>query len=351
MRNSPIFIVGCGRSGTTLLGSILNAHPNICIFHETFLLPFYYNFINNKSIHKHYPKWLNILQQRSEFNAKFVDKLCCSMDDNIDNITNMFMAAAEKKGAKRWGEKAPRYIYNVPQILAMFPQAKIIHIIRDGRDVNNSMLKKFDDAKNIYCAALKWRIAVKEGNRLKEILSAENYYEIKYEDLLSSLEVEVRKLLQFLDEDFSAQCLEHHKNFSYELSDPHAQHFSNVKRQLIKNNFNKWKEELSVSQIKTIEKMNGQLLDRLGYPTLHKKDRLPLYKGAWYVGLDFCSYLYWVATQGKNFYFLKSYLLRILPIYMSALFNYNLERNHKFFRWKNKMELLFLYHVNPQHSE
>ncbi len=167
--SEPIFIVGCGRSGTTILQAILGAHPQIfAIPKETKI------YLRNK---RRAAKFLNSIY----FKAKFFITL---IKQNIP------------KGKKRWCEKTPRHIHSINEIFEDFNnKVKIINIVRDCRDVVLSTHPIYGDN---YVSVERWIKDVEEGKKWE---SHKCVYTIKYEDLVFSTEIEIKKLLLFLGAD------------------------------------------------------------------------------------------------------------------------------------------------------
>jgi hypothetical protein len=112
----PIFIVGAGHSGTSLLAKALSKHPTLITWHE-----------NNKVW-----IWGNVFKDSDLLTET-------DLTPKIKNhIENRFVKYLQKSGKNRICDKTPRNCLRIPFILAVFPDAKIIHIVRDGRSVINS---------------------------------------------------------------------------------------------------------------------------------------------------------------------------------------------------------------------
>src|SRR5215475_1669200 len=145
----PIFVLGCPRSGTTMVQLMLHAHPRIAIPPETrFLLTAYRR--------RHEYGDLTIAENREKL-ANFVTGKGTSFGDlGLDRAATVaeivagpptlgsamgivFRAYARRFDKPRWGDKRPAYLLNLDVLLRMFPDAQVIHIIRDGRDCVASM--------------------------------------------------------------------------------------------------------------------------------------------------------------------------------------------------------------------
>jgi hypothetical protein len=119
----------------------------------------------------------------------------------------VFRAYARRHGKPRWGDKRPAYLLNLDIVTHMFPDAQIIHIVRDGRDCVASMKEAAWYTDTIYKAVSSWTRGVDEGYRAARQLGPDSYFEIYYEKLVSDPEPELRKLCDFVGEDFDPAML------------------------------------------------------------------------------------------------------------------------------------------------
>ena len=218
MNDRPIFVVGCPRSGTTMLQLMLHAHGRIAIPPETrFLLTAY---DKRRSFGD-----LTIEENRRKLAAYICEGKGTSFRDlgldpreTIDEIVAgpptigsaigiVFRAYARRHGKPRWGDKRPAYLLNLEVVTGMFPDAQIVHIVRDGRDCVASMKEAAWYKDTIYKAVSSWTRGVDEGHRSSKRLGPDSYLEIYYEKLVTDPETELRKLCTFLGEEFDPAML------------------------------------------------------------------------------------------------------------------------------------------------
>ena len=169
---NPIFIVGCERSGTTLLLSILGAHPNVfAIPHET--NAYYYYLQKRSSI-------LNMLIRRKK-------------------ILGHLLKQRIPKSSKRFCEKTPRHVLYIGEILRDYNNnVNIIHIIRDGRDVISSVHPDYPERKN-FVTIESWK--QRTGNGYK-YTNHPKVLTVKYENLISCYKETMQLIMQFIDEPY-----------------------------------------------------------------------------------------------------------------------------------------------------
>jgi hypothetical protein len=200
----PIFIVGCQRSGTTLLRLMLDSHPRISCGPESGLLS------DLAGLHGRNAGYLRNYGLPDEYwDAKFAQF--------FDSIKTEY---ALSNGKARWADKTPKYALSLDYILRLFPTCQIIHMVRDGRDVVASHRDKWGYWSAIK-ATVKWPRYVDAARSGGAKLGSERYIEVRYEDLVRAPESTMRTLLEFLHEPWDAGVLQHDKN-PHDIADHHA---------------------------------------------------------------------------------------------------------------------------------
>lgn len=187
----PIFIVGCPRSGTTLLRLMLDSHPAISCGPETHFVAVLEQVMN---------RWPAL--QRYGFDEDYwYDKLA----ELVDSFQRDYAA---RRGKQRWADKTPRYALHLPFIDKLFPSCQVIHLIRDGRDVVASHRDSWG-YKSAVGAPDKWRSFITAARAWGATVPAERYSELRYEDLVADPETSLRRIISFLDEPWDDVVLAH----------------------------------------------------------------------------------------------------------------------------------------------
>ncbi|MGK7920780.1 MAG: sulfotransferase [Trichodesmium sp.] len=190
----PIFIIGCPRSGTTLLRLILDSHPNISCGPETQFLEDLGTIVG-----KH---WNRI--ERYGFKKDY-------WYEKIAEMFNSFQIEyATKRGKERWAEKSPNYTRKLGFINTLFPNSQFIHIIRDGRDVVASHRDRWGYKAGIK-ATNTWRNDVKSAVKFGKNLPKNRYYELRYEELVKDTEKTLFPLFEFLQEPWDSIVLKYNE--------------------------------------------------------------------------------------------------------------------------------------------
>lgn len=276
--NSPIFIVGCGRSGTTLLRLMLNNHSRIAIPEETWYFP---DLEKEKDIligdgsgdwrERIADRVLDICKvhfphlNKDELNNILKD-LSLSDWPKIVSVVNLAFACSQNK--PRWGDKTPGYVIHLPVIKKLFPDAKILHIIRDGRDVVPSLLKHWtvgpqtnDFLETVYY----WKNHVKRGRVDGPYYFGKDYMELKYEQLVSNPEKVLRSICDFIGEEFEENMLKTNANAGSFV--PQWEWHKNTNKPINKERVELWRQKMSRYELCLFHLEAGGILKQLDYET------------------------------------------------------------------------------------
>jgi len=273
MSNTPFFIVGIGRSGTTLLRLMFHNHPNIAIPYESHFITDYYNKIENygdlneDNNIKHLMKDIfneDLLKQWDH--TFYIDQILPKIKTRT--LGHVFRAIYDDymyaKGKTRWGDKSD-YLDRLHIINEMFPDAKFIHIIRDGRDVANSVLKLPWGPQDIIQAAEWWHHHMILGRRMGAMLDPSRYTEIKYEDLVSDTENQLKRLCKFIGEDFSSEMLNYYKKSADSIPDSRKGQHYNADSPPKTDRVAAWKKEMTPKNIAIFNDYTEHSLKELNY--------------------------------------------------------------------------------------
>lgn len=286
VQNGPIFIVGAPRSGTTLLQYMLRSHPRISLptGESHFIVPLYreaasFGDLRNEENIK------RVLDAMYRRNASFLDTDLHGMEFDAgvlarqlhargvttipQLIRTMMELNANGENKHIWGDKTPYYSLHIPLILKMFPDARILHIIRDGRDCALSMLERGKDLDihNIFHAASIWKQYVDAGQTAGRMLDSGQYYEFRYEDLLLSQLDVVSGICGFLGEDFNESIINYRKASGSGKTPL-------LKQPIQEGNSEKWKKRMSQRQLRVFESVAGDTLLANGYTVTNRENLL-----------------------------------------------------------------------------
>lgn len=270
----PFFIVGSGRSGSTLLRMMLAAHSRIAIPPETwFILPLLERFSVDQSLNaqelneaieimtSHY-RWSDMKITAEELRRK-TDRL--SKPCLRDLIEVVYDAYLEASGKARWGDKTPPYIRILPQLAALFPGAKFICLVRDGRDVARSLQSLGMYGPWLHENTIEWRDASYWQRKWLKSGYAECIRQVRYEDLVTDTENSLRGICQFLGEEFEPGMLSWQDEVGRLVPTREMHVHQKLKRDSRREDVERWRTEMSAREIFVAEAFMFSHLDRYGY--------------------------------------------------------------------------------------
>ncbi len=211
MPDAPIFIVGCPRSGTTLLRNLLRSHPRLTFPTESHFIPWFYRGYGHPA-----SRQAAVALAARILRLQWVRQWNLTLQPEAFGEDRTFQAVlsrcfgdwARKEGKPRWGDKTPHYVQDIPVLAELYPSGRIIHILRDGRDVSLSWLKAGFEPRNLYTAALLWRRYVGAGRTAGRLLPTAMYLEIRYEALMADPAATMQAVCAFLGEAYDAAVLQ-----------------------------------------------------------------------------------------------------------------------------------------------
>jgi hypothetical protein len=157
-------------------------------------------------------------------------------------------------------------VTEIPVLYALFPECKIIHVYRDGRDVALSWLRVGLDARNIFTAASSWKKWVSKGRRDGAALPGNSYFEVCYERLLALPGEVIKDVCEFLEEPYSEAIFRNNPLRRNQRQMRLGQRsFGIGDTQIVETNAQKWKTEMSSSERLLFESIAGDVLESTGY--------------------------------------------------------------------------------------
>ena len=229
-QNPYHFIVGCQRSGTTLLGRMVDANPHVAIIHETRWIASWFEDRGGLTPEGYVARELiPLLLDHPRFAKLQIDRedlegLLVTGDPVLyrDFITGIFDLYGNKHGKDLVGDKSPRYVRFILTLHQLWPHAKFAHILRDGRDVwlpatdwrSGGELRRRIIPLHEYpvTTTAVWRDwQVRTGREDGNALGPDLYYEVRYESLVSKPTEECEKLCGFLGIPYDEAMLRSHE--------------------------------------------------------------------------------------------------------------------------------------------
>ena len=261
-----LFVVGCERSGTTLLRAMLDSHRELSIPPEShFLIRVIKDrygqegFLSLLAGHPRFARWGLPIEEVTELMRT------ADADNPAAAVRLLYRAYAASRGKTRWGDKTPRYVRHIPGLAALLPEAHFVHIIRDGRDVALSWLGASFGPTSITEAAERWRKDVRAGRLAGRKRAADRYMEVRYENLVSRPKRVLRRICEFVDLPFDPGMLDYMATAEQVIEGTFAPQTHQRLRLPPTPGLRDWRQEMDEADVHAFRTVAGNLLVKLGY--------------------------------------------------------------------------------------
>ncbi len=271
----PIMIVGVGRSGTTLLQAMLNAHPEVCLPPESHFIR---DFIAN-------PDAQRVVQQEGLDGVEKIlrrntclQRLDISPADALEPFRNgvpfsygdlfkRYLALyASRRGKTIVGEKDPSNTLCLTAMKNVFPEARLVHIIRDPRDVVLSRLKTdMNMHKDVRKWAQNYAGTFQLGRQQGKQLYGPRYTEIFYEQLIQEPEQALDQLCSWLGIAYDPAMLAYQQQAREIVADNEMDWKENVLKPVLKHNCGKWRTGMESTDVQMVESICMDVFSQTPY--------------------------------------------------------------------------------------
>lgn len=271
MRKIPIFIGGCDRSGTTLLGSMMGSHDKcVCVPESQFIIDiingskFDANSIDSLHIlklisnHPRFKLWGIILDP-----APFAKRnRTTTYSRLIEWLVTKYGEANRKAQFDYWVDHTPSNVKYASALFSLYPNAKLIHIIRDGRSVASSIIPLNWGPKTIDQAAYFWLKNLSYGLAAESAFGPNLILRVKYEDLVLNPEQTLKLICEFINLDYQPHMI---NGTGFNLPAYTRKQHMLVGSKPDPSRINAWENNLSSREIEIFENITGDMLTYLGY--------------------------------------------------------------------------------------
>jgi hypothetical protein len=292
------FVVGVGRSGTTLLRLMLDAHPQLAIPPETHFIPQFIQASGKLRFNSRiaarvisqdpHRRWADFGLEEADLRQSMA---ALSRFNTADAIRSFYLLYAGRHDKARWGDKTPDYVRKMKKIQNTLPEARFIHVIRDGRDAglsqNKRVVKRGKQPVPGRELARRWRKRIVKSRIDAE--SVDHYTEVRYEDLITETEAVLRRVCEFIELDFDPAMLTYHERAEERMQEmagalpakkgrPEREAGERLAAHALTKEPPKaervavWKREMEAEENAEFEQAAGYLLDELGYETATPRD-------------------------------------------------------------------------------
>ncbi len=265
---------GSGRSGTTLVRAIFDRHPELAVAMEANFLLRALRFRSRWEAESGFdasgfaefviagPNFKKLVMEPESIREALSETPVGSVPEAVRAV---FAAYARHHQKPLYGDKTPDYVKHFAKLAESFPEARFVHIIRDGRNTAVAYLDRGFGPESIGEVATYWKRNVEKGRAAGEVLGPERYAELRYEDLIEDPEPEVRRISTFLGLDYDAAMLEYWDTTDEVLAGQPRAHLHVSAARPPTKGLRDWRRDLTTEQIGVFQVVAGKTLERLGY--------------------------------------------------------------------------------------
>ena len=278
------FVVGVARSGTTLLRLMLDAHPQLAIPPETHFIPKVVKACEQGGdphqrvfeLLTRHRRWPDYQLDANELRERLERLHPLTAGDALRAFYGLY---AERQGKPRWGDKSPSYLRRMRRVASALPEARFVHLVRDGRDVALSQVEVDFGPDAVADSARDWAEGIDRARRQARRLR--HYLELRYEDLVADPETVVRRVCEFIELPWNPAMLDYHEGAEERMSEVardfdrgggpsipaavRASRHTRVVEPPQTGRVGRWRTEMSPSDREAFESIAGELLTELGY--------------------------------------------------------------------------------------
>lgn len=272
------FLLSSERSGSNLITKIIDAHPQICGPSPTHTFRLFSQNLYKYGDLESEVNWNCLIEDFLEYlgyqlgewgTSVTIDDLLrnCDKSEGLQGILKfIYMEEAKYHNAEHIFIKENKMYQFLPYILLNFPDCKFIYLVRDPRDTALSFKQSINHSTGIIEATSIWAKDQEEFLKCYSFLQAKGKaLLITYENLVSNTENMSKQICEFLGVDFDKQMLAYHENTLTKRNSERWSDWKNLKKPILKNNFNKFLDGLEKEEIIYIENECMKLMDFFGY--------------------------------------------------------------------------------------
>jgi hypothetical protein len=276
---APVFVLGCPRSGTTVLYHMLLSAGDFAVYRAesnvfNLLVPRFGGLRTVRDRQELMHVWLKsrlfrVSGLESQDAEELSGRILSDCHNGGDFLRITMEAIARKQGVRRWADCTPDHLLYMEEIKRQIPEALFIHIIRDGRDVALSYAQQkwshplpWDRGEELAVAGLYWEWVVRKGREQGRRLGAD-YREVRFEQLNTNPKETLAELGAFIQHDLDYDRIQQAGIGS--VSNPNSSFGKDKDGEGSFNPVGRWKSKMSAQEAAAFEEIVGGLLSELGY--------------------------------------------------------------------------------------
>lgn len=281
----PVFVGGCPRSGTTLLRTMLNCHPDLAIPHETrFLIKGWerrraFGDLADAENRRSVGRWIagrpkSRLKRLGVGEDELITRLEAAPPTIGSVLGTCFLLYAERQGKVRWGDKRPSHAQHLDAIFAMFPDAQFVNVVRDPRATVASVRKIGWYGGDLVAGTDLWERSIRAVDRWRPRLAPDQLFELQYEELVAEPRESLERVADFLGlarEHVDDMLLFHEKSDVPKDRTFHPRVSTPVTTEAVRA----WEDVLTAEEAAFVEHVLAAEMRRYGYPPSAGAARVP----------------------------------------------------------------------------
>ncbi len=271
MSDHPVFVAGLERSGTSLLFALLASHPNISMTRRTNFWRYFVDQYGDLADDGHLDQCLAKMRQY---------KRLVVLDIDFDRLRDEFVAGprtyarlyslmqaqvAQRRGKTRWGDKSLNIEQHADRLLADYPNAEILHIVRDPRDRLASVLTRWKRRRgDVGAGTAAWLWSIRLAERHVRRYPSQ-YRIVRYETLVADPEAELREICSFIGEDYHEEMTTMIGGGRFHDEGSNSSYGSREQGVISTDSIRKYEKVLSPIQVAFIQAVAGAEMARHGF--------------------------------------------------------------------------------------
>ncbi|MGW5679891.1 sulfotransferase family protein [Streptomyces sp. NPDC003860] len=272
-QDGPILIIGTERSGSNLLRLVLDAHSRIAVPHPPHFMRYLSGIPYDGDVdamvgdamwllRNHIHPWPHVID-RAAVRETAVRAAAPSLFGVVSAIYDQYRVA---EGAARWGCKSTFMVEHVDEVVAELPNARFLWLVRDPRDVAASAKRAVFGYCHPYRMALRWKAEQELARAALEQWGPEVVHLVRYEDLVSAPDREIRAICDFIGESVEPAMLAHHLSGNARVTASLSASWRTAGDPITTSRIGAHQQGLSERERRQVESVTARAMETLRYP-------------------------------------------------------------------------------------
>lgn len=273
--SAPVLIIGSERSGSNLLRLVLDSHSRVAVPHPPHFMRYLapiaasYGDLRLERNRRALARDALLLSRRHihPWPAVDVDEVVARSSPTLFGVVAaIYEQYRLVEGKARWGCKSTFMVDNVEDVLAEYPDARFVLLVREPRDVASSAKRAVFGFCHPRLMAQLWRVQQERGLAALDRYGPRTVHLLRYEDFVSEPEKEIRRLCEFVGESVEPAMFEHHRGVAAKRIARLSASWSNTAQPISTDRIGGHQRGLTRSELLQVDAVTREIKERLGYP-------------------------------------------------------------------------------------